>query len=59
MELFEVAFQFLQAIRKRHPQVLEPGRGMHRLELALGPSRDPLNSLTTESANNRSVFRPP
>jgi hypothetical protein len=47
MEFFEVAFQLLQAIRRRHPQVLEPGCGVHGLKLALGAPRDGLEVLTT------------
>jgi hypothetical protein len=39
-EFVEIAFELLQAVGWRHPQVLEPGGGVHRLELALGASRD-------------------
>jgi len=37
----QAALQLLQAVRRRQPQVVQPGGGMDRLQLALGAAGRP------------------
>jgi hypothetical protein len=53
MERFPIAFELLQAIGRRHPQIFEAGGCVQRLELALGAPRYAFEVLDDRCSDRR------